>query len=71
MRGEGTFKVECHSLEHETHSAILVKVKSTEPYKDRESIWFPLSAVNEIHRDDIAPWIVVDLWIAKKKGLLK
>ena len=52
-------------IEHETENAILLDVHTV----GKE--WFPLSAVNEIHKGKgtQSDYILVDSWIAKKKGL--
>lgn len=50
---------------HETSAAILVEVEGT-------GIWFPLSTVHEIHRNPTDFWssqVIVEHWIAEKKGL--
>lgn len=57
-----SFEFECRIL-HETDAAIKVLIIDT----DKE-LWFPLSAVDEIHREDPAR-IVVAAWIARAKGL--
>lgn len=62
----------------ETSAAILFRSYNTESdyeARDGDSIWFPLSQVDEIHRTySIASGtldeIVVSDWIAKKKGLV-
>lgn len=55
-------------IEHETDAAIKVVIVET-----GEIVWFPLSAVNEIHRanpkTNLPSQIVVEDWIAKAKGL--
>ena len=49
----------------ETAAALLLEVEGT-------GIWFPLSTVHEIHHSDSDPYssrVVVDQWIAQRKGL--
>lgn len=54
----------------ETGAAILFKVASSEGIS--ESIWFPLSTVRSIHRSPNMgeDSLVVEHWIATKKGLV-
>ena len=54
------FEFDCVIL-HETENAIKVEIND-------EELWFPLSAVEEIHRESPAR-IVVQAWIARAKGL--
>lgn len=50
---------------HETDSAILVKHTES-----GEELWFPLSAVESMHRDAKGEGtMVVADWIARKKGI--
>ena len=50
---------------HETDKAVLLEVEGT-------GIWFPLSTIYEIHRNPADPYassLVVEYWIADKKGV--
>ena len=47
---------------HETDKAVLLEVEGT-------GIWFPLSTIYEIHRNPADPSLVVEYWIADKKGV--
>jgi len=60
-----SFELACTFL-RETDNAVLVYDHATE-----EQIWFPLSQVDEMHRDKNGKGsIVVTDWIAREKGLL-
>lgn len=60
-----TFALACSFL-RETDDAVLVHDHATD-----EDIWFPLSQVEEMHRDKRGDGtIVVTDWIARQKGLL-
>ncbi len=63
-RQGGVYDVRGYIL-RETDEAIQVDV-------DGEKIWFPLSQVEEIHRENgpEMDWLVVTKWIAQKKGLV-
>lgn len=62
MAGNRTVTISCERL-RETDEAIQVEI-------DGVDCWFPLSTVEEMHFDgrEIGT-IVVEEWIAKKKGL--
>jgi hypothetical protein len=47
---------------NETAKAILIS-------KDGKHLWIPSSQVREIHRTD-PPELVMEVWIAKKNGLI-
>lgn len=60
-----SFELAC-TFRHETDDAVLVYDHATD-----EEIWFPLSQVEEMHRDRNGNGsIVVTDWIARQKGLL-
>ena len=60
-----SYELAC-TFKRETDSAVLVFDHASE-----EEIWFPLSQVEEMHRDrDGRGSIVVTDWIARQKGLL-
>ena len=60
-----SFELAC-TFRHETDDAVLVYDQATD-----EEIWFPLSQVEEMHRDRNGNGsIVVTDWIARQKGLL-
>lgn len=63
------FRIDVKEIVTETPAAILVKVQIPGA-KITEDMWFPLSQVHSIHRDPTAPWVMVTVWIAKKKGFL-
>ena len=53
-------RIDCE-VKGETARAVLVEIETV------GEKWFPLSAVNQIHKQD--GYIVVDRWIAEKEGL--
>jgi len=60
-----SFDLAC-TFVHETDNAVLVHDHATD-----EEIWFPLSQVEEMHRDKRGDGsIVVSDWIARQKGLV-
>ena len=64
MRGE-LFTLPC-LFKRETPNAVLVLDENT-----GEEIWFPISQVDSMHRDnDERGQIIVSAWIAKQKGLI-
>lgn len=59
-----SYELAC-TFKRETDSAVLVYDHATQ-----EEIWFPLSQVEQMHRDKNGHGsIVVSDWIAKQKGL--
>ncbi len=52
-------------IKHETENAILLDVPTV------GELWFPLSAVNSIHRGKgrQSDYLMVEEWIARKKGV--
>ena len=65
MTHDQTYEFACKKL-RETESAILVRDH------ERGDLWFPLSCVHEMHFHAKTGdgTIIVDEWIARKKGLL-
>lgn len=54
-------------IKRETENAVLVEMQF-----DKEEIWFPLSQVHSIHREQASlgrDRLLVTPWIAKQKGL--
>lgn len=58
-----TFAFECDII-FERDASIKVVIVET-----GEEMWFPMSTVHEIHRTKPHATIIVDDWIARKKGL--
>ncbi len=68
-RQQEQHRCDVYSVDNETDAAVLVTVKGQG--HDYGQMWFPLSQVHEIHAHDAQPYIVVTVWIAKKKGILE
>lgn len=66
-RGRGTTRIDCLRIVRQTAMAICVDAIYNN--KGITNMWFPISTVHKIVHDPEKPYIIVDEWLAKKKGL--